>query len=69
MDSNQDGVPDVVELREGRNPNDGTGLCGLQYGCATRPPRGQGDAPVMLVVLIGLWARRRLLRPKPPASG
>ena len=59
VDSNQDGIPDVAELREGRNPNDAAGICGLQYGCATGAPRRHGDAPVAVVVLIGLWARRR----------
>jgi MYXO-CTERM domain-containing protein len=64
VDSNHDGVGDVAELRQGRNPNDGTGLCGLQYGCAVSaaPPRtpDRGDGLVTLAVLIGLLARRRV---------
>jgi hypothetical protein len=66
VDSNQDGIPDVAELREGRNPNDAAGICGLQYGCTTGAPRRHNGAPVTVMVLIGLWARRRIravLRP------
>jgi hypothetical protein len=65
VDSNDDGVGDVAELREGRNPNDGTGLCGLQYGCTVRaaPPRTpdrHGRVLVTVAILIGILARRRL---------
>ena len=60
LDNNHDGVGDVAELREGRDPNNGTGLCGLQYGCtAGSPPRPAGGL-VTMVVLIGLLARRRI---------
>jgi hypothetical protein len=64
VDSNHDGTDDVQELRQGRNPNDGSELCGLKYGCAqgagsTGRSRGLGGAAIGGSVLLALWAQRR----------
>jgi hypothetical protein len=47
----------VTELREGRNPNDGTAICALEYGCTVRAPERRSDALVPVVLLIGLGFR------------
>ncbi len=49
----------VAELREGRNPNDGTAMC-VEYGCAVGSPEGHGGALVTVLLIVGLWARRRI---------
>lgn len=68
-DTDGDGMPDVDELREGRDPNvSGEGdICALdvRYGCGARvepqsplSPTGTGAALLGLLGL-GLWIRRR----------
>jgi hypothetical protein len=66
VDSDGDGVGDVEELRQDRDPN-GPGLvCGPRYGCGARvEPRGHTDATALAAAsaiaaaLLVLGRRRR----------
>jgi hypothetical protein len=68
--SDQDDLPDVEELRQGRDPNvPGAGLlCGPEYGCGARiEPRGTTDwAAVVAAALmaLGFVVSRRRARSK-----
>jgi hypothetical protein len=71
VDSDGDGVPDIVELQKGTNPNDGSGPpksdCGdvkqvpsLQTGCAVASHgAGWGAALVVATLSLGALGRRR----------
>jgi hypothetical protein len=58
-DSDKDGVPDVEELKQSRDPNvAGPGLlCGPEYGCGARiEPRGTTDwTAVACAAATALW--------------
>jgi hypothetical protein len=67
VDSDQDGVDDVTELRQGRDPNEvGAGvLCGPTYGCgATVAPRAarRSDGSSLATLSAALVAFGMLLR-------
>jgi hypothetical protein len=64
QDSDEDGVPDVTELRNGTDPNRaGVGICGPTYGCVRVAARGRiddvGVAASFAVIALGGLARRR----------
>ena len=52
-DSDQDGVPDIAELRQARDPNEkGSGVLCATYGCGARvAPDTQTDGAGLLVAL------------------
>jgi hypothetical protein len=65
-DSDEDGINDVAELREGRDPNTpGAGNLCADYGCGARvEPRGRLDAwgfvaAALSALLLGAAYRRR----------
>ncbi len=65
-DTDEDGVPDVTELREGTNPNQKGGeLCLVKYGCGARveprgPARPDGAASLLAALtMMALWVRAR----------
>jgi hypothetical protein len=63
LDSDFDGVPDVTELREGSDPNDGVTLPIPQTGCfVERAGAGSASAVAMMtlaLIALALRARRR----------
>jgi hypothetical protein len=71
-DSDGDGVSDVGELRQGRNPNipGDASICGPQYGCGARIAKPSADldpdaallALCVSVILLGSTRRRRARR-------
>ncbi len=65
VDANGDGIGDAEELRQGRNPNDGSELCALEYGCSVMTSRA--TVPGKLLALLGgllLGVFRRRIRPR-----
>jgi len=72
LDVSQDGIPDVEELKMGKDPNDGADICGAGsapvYGCVRVARQGEVDglasaaSATVLVVGIGLMRRRRSRR-------
>ena len=55
VDSNGDGVPDVEELRTGKDPNVGAGQVQVAYGCALGGSgHGGRDVPLVLVLVLAL---------------
>jgi hypothetical protein len=63
VDSNGDGVPDVDELRAGKDPNLTGSAPELQYGCGVTAGRGHPwtAAPLGLAALVRSLLRRRRL--------
>lgn len=67
-DSDQDGVDDISEIADGRDPNaSGEGdVCGPVYGCGARvaPARAAGslDAEALALTLAALWVTLRRRR-------
>ena len=49
LDSDGDGIPDITELREGSDPNDGVDLQIPQTGCSLEQPHA-GSAPTIVIV-------------------
>ncbi len=71
-DSDGDGVGDLSELKQGRNPNisGDSPICGPQYGCGARiakPPAAVDSQAALLAVLVAgllvLGSRRRRISP------
>ena len=71
-DSDGDGVGDVSELKQGRNPNipGDSPICGPQYGCGARiakPPAAVDSQAALLALcvagLLVLGSRRRRISP------
>jgi hypothetical protein len=71
LDSDKDGIPDIMELQMGEDPSDPTNttpVCatGPTYGCAHVAPRGEVDdvaaAASAFVALIGVSAVRRRVK-------
>lgn len=67
VDSNENGVPDIEELRQGRDPSVGGSIPALQYGCAVDGDAANGDV-ALVVLLLGLVVamRRRSRHAIPP---
>jgi hypothetical protein len=64
-DSDNDGVPDVTELRNGSDPDGSGSVCGPTYGCVRVSPGNHVDgvgvvaSAATLLVGIGLLRRKR----------
>ncbi len=65
IDANGDGIGDAEELRAGRNPNDGSEFCTLEYGCtmASRPTSHGALVAMLAGMLVGVLRRRIRRRP------
>ena len=67
-DSDGDGVPDIEELKEGKDPNDGPvqaaqQLVNPEHGCSAGRAPGRWLVPAWLSILALLWrARARVSR-------
>ena len=62
LDSDFDGTPDITELRNGTDPNDGLDLPIPQTGCAlVTPGCVRRDSMLLVISAVGLafWVRRR----------